>query len=253
MSFFTFENRKIYYEEFGSGKPLLLLHGNTASSRMFGEIINKYESDFKVVLIDFLGHGKSDRLGEFPADLWLYEAQQVIAFLRYKQYENVNVIGSSGGALAAINTALEAPELVGKVIADSFEGEKADKKFVDNLLSDRSNALKDEAARGFYTYMHGDDWEQIVENDTSAIIRHEKEIGYFFRRPISEMRAEVLLTGSKKDSLMYSVYDNYYETVYGKILKQIPKGKMYLFESGDHPAMITNAEAFYDLSMDFFA
>ena len=253
MSYYTFDSSKIYYEEFGNGKPLLLLHGNTASSRMFGEIINKYESDFKVVLIDFLGHGRSDRLGEFPADLWYYEARQVIAFLRYKQYENVNIIGSSGGAIVALNVALEAPELVGKLIADSFEGEKADKKFVDRLISDRSNALKKEAARGFYAYMHGVDWEKIVENDTSAIMRHEKEIGNFFHRPLSELRAEVLLTGSKKDSFMYSVYDNYYETVYSQMLKQIPNAKMYLFESGDHPAIITNAEAFYNLSIDFLA
>ena len=253
MSFFRFEDKKIFYEESGSGKPLLLLHGNTASSRMFGEISKRYIPDFKVILIDFLGHGNSDRRGEFPADLWFFEARQVIAFLRYKQYDNVDIIGTSGGAIAALNVALEAPELVRKVIADSFEGEKADKVFVEKLLSDRKNALKDEAARGFYAYMHGDDWEQIVENDTSTIIRHEKEVGNFFHRALSELRSEVLLTGSKKDSFMYSVSDNYYETVYGKMLKQIPSSRMYLFESGDHPAMLTNADAFYDLSMDFFA
>ena len=253
MSYFTFDNKKIYYEENGSGTPLLFLHGNTASSKMFTDFSKRYTDSYKVILIDFLGHGRSERLSEFPADLWFYEAQQAIAFLRHKHYDKVNIIGSSGGAIGALNVALEASECVDKVIADSFEGEKADDAFVKNLLSDRSSSLEDTNARVFYSYMHGDDWEQIVENDTSAIIRHEKEIGYFFRRPISEMRAEVLLTGSKKDSLMYSVYDNYYETVYGKILKQIPKGKMYLFESGDHPAMITNAEAFYDISMDFLA
>ena len=220
---------------------------------MFGEISKKYTADFKVILIDFLGHGRSDRLAEFPADLWYYEARQVIAFLRYKQYENVNIIGTSGGAIAALNAALEAPELVGKVIADSFEGENADKEFVERLLSDRKNSLKDENARGFYAYMHGDDWEQIVENDTSAIMRHEKEFGNFFHRPLSELKSEVLLTGSKKDKFMYSVSDNYYETVYGQMLKQIPNGRMYLFESGDHPALLSNADTFYGLSMDFFA
>lgn len=174
MSFFTFEGKKIYYEESGSGTPLLFLHGNTASSKMFTEIAKKYIDDFKVVLIDFLGNGHSDRLVELPADLWFYEAQQVIAFLKYKQYGKVNIIGSRGGALVALNVALEAPELVEKVIADSFEGEKADKRFTERLLSDRAKALKDEGIRGFYVYMHGDDWENVVNNDTSAIIRHEK-------------------------------------------------------------------------------
>ena len=70
-----------------------MLHGNTASSVMFSGIAEKYSENFKVILIDFLGHGKSDRLADFPADLWFDEAQQVIAFLKAKEYSNVNVIG----------------------------------------------------------------------------------------------------------------------------------------------------------------
>ena len=54
---------------------IMVCDGNTASSRMFSEIAWQYKDDFKVTLIDFLGHGKSDRLQKFPADLWFYEAQ----------------------------------------------------------------------------------------------------------------------------------------------------------------------------------
>ena len=168
MSYFTFDNKKIYYEENGSGTPLLFLHGNTASSKMFTDFSKRYTDSYKVILIDFLGHGRSERLSEFPADLWFYEAQQAIAFLRHKHYDKVNIIGCSGGAIVALNVALEASECVDKVIADSFEGEKADEAFVKNLLSDRSSSLEDTNARVFYSYMHGDDWEQIVHNDTSA-------------------------------------------------------------------------------------
>ena len=85
MSYFVFENKSLYYNEFGTGKPLLFLHGNTGSSNMYTQIADKYKQDFKVILLDFIGHGKSDRLNEFPVDLWFYEAQQVIAFLKHKQ------------------------------------------------------------------------------------------------------------------------------------------------------------------------
>ena len=91
MSFFNYKNKKVYYEEIGTGKPVLLLHGNTASSNMFLDIIESYTSNYKVILIDFLGHGKSDRLEEFPIDLWFDEAQQVISFLKEKKYNNVNL------------------------------------------------------------------------------------------------------------------------------------------------------------------
>ena len=248
---FTFDNKKIFFEETGSGVPLLVLHGNTASSKMYAGIAARYAGDFRVILIDFLGHGMSDRLEEFPADLWFYEAQQVIAFLKEKDYRDVNIIGSSGGAMVAINVALEAPELVRRVIAYSFEGEKAESAFTENLLIDRKNAKNDPGARGFYEYMHGPDWEKIVDNDTSAIVRHAEEIVDFYHKPLTELRADILLTGSKEDKFMYSIADDYYEKVYGEILEKVPDGKMHLFEHGDHPAMLTNFEEFYRLSMDF--
>lgn len=56
---------------------------------MFAEIANMYKKDFKVILIDFLGHGKSDRLHEFPTDLWFNKAQQVISFLKEKRSTKV--------------------------------------------------------------------------------------------------------------------------------------------------------------------
>lgn len=68
MSYFIFDNKHIYYDEIGTGMPLLFLHGNTTSSKMFFDIAEKYKKSFKVVLIDFLGHRKSDRLEEFPVD-----------------------------------------------------------------------------------------------------------------------------------------------------------------------------------------
>lgn len=132
-------------------------------------------------LIDFLGHGKSDRLHEFPADLRFYEAQQVIAFLKEKHFSNVDIIGSSGGALVAINVALEAPQLISKVIADSFEGETPLKQFTEHVVADRELSKHNEEAKSFYQYMQGHDWESVVDNDTSLYVTTRKSAGSFIR------------------------------------------------------------------------
>lgn len=65
------------------------------------------------------------------------------------------------------------------------------------------------------------------------------------------LKADLLLTGSKEDKFMYSLSDNYFENVYGEMLEKIGHGKMYLFDKGDHPAMITSFEKFYNVSLDF--
>lgn len=251
MAYFIYDNKKIYYKEIGNGKPLIFLHGNTASSAMFLEIVNRYTDIFKVILIDFLGHGKSDRLKVFPADLWFDEAMQVIAFLKEKQYEKVNIIGSSGGALVAINVALEAPELVSKIVADSFEGEVPLKEFTTNIVTDRELSKKNDTMRLFYQYMQGKDWESIVDNDTFAIIQHEKNVGKFFHRNLQDFVPDILMTGSKKDEFFVNVSSDYLENVYGKMLKKIGHGRMYLFDFGGHPAMLTNAEKFANLAKEF--
>lgn len=253
MAYFKYGGKKIYYEEIGKGKPLVFLHGNTASSNMFLEVINHYTDNFKVILIDFLGHGKSDRLPDFPADLWFDEAMQVLAFLKEKQYGKVNMIGSSGGALVAINVALEAPELVSKIIADSFEGEVPFREFTSNIVNDRERSKKDKDLCLFYQYMQGEDWESVVDNDTSAILLHEKKVGKFFHKDLQDFVPDILMTGSRMDEFFVSVSPDYLENVYGKMLAKIGHGKMYLFDSGGHPAMLTNAEEFAGVAKGFLA
>ncbi len=253
MAYFNYKSHNIYYEEIGTGTPLLMLHGNTASSVMFSGIAAKYSDSFKVILIDFLGHGKSDRLAEFPADLWFDEAQQVIAFLNEKDYKNVNVIGSSGGALAAINAALEAPELIAKVVADSFEGETPLKEFTANIVANRELSKHNENAKMFYQYMQGAGWEKVVDNDTQAIVRHEKEIGKFSHQDLAALKPDILLTGSKQDEFVGSISPNYFEKIYGEMLFKIGHGTMHLFETGSHPAMMSNQDEFVSISKDFFA
>lgn len=252
MSYFSFQNKRIYYNEFGAGAPLVFLHGNTASSNMFAEAVMKYAESFRVVLIDFLGHGKSDRLlEEFPADLWFYEAQQAAALLREKQYTDVNLIGSSGVALAAINVALESPGLVKKVIADSFEGERPLKAFTKNIKRDRELSKRDEGARMFYYYMHGGDWEQVVDNDTSAVMKHDNEIGVFFHKPLQELKAEILFTGSKEDEFTCAMDSDFFENTYGGLVQKIGHGQIHIFPGGRHPAMLSNPKDFYRVSMEF--
>ena len=201
MSYFDYEGNRIFYEEIGDGKPLILLHGNTASSKMLAPIMTLFSEKYHVITMDFLGCGQSDRLREWPADLWYEWSKQVVALCDYLNFAKVDLIGCSGGALAAINVALENPERIDAVVADSFEGIKANPSITEQISIGRNYAKQNEGFCAMLKLMHGEDWLKVLDADTEAVMNHAKTVGDFFHRPFSELQAKVLLTGSAEDEM----------------------------------------------------
>lgn len=162
MAYFQYNDKRIFFEEYGQGEPIIFLHGNTASSKMFELLMPLYAENFKCILIDFLGNGQSDRVEKFSPDMWYDEALQTIALTEHLQCGKVSLIGTSGGAWAAVNAALERPELFHAVIADSFDGRTLNDNFVSNLLSERKTARANLQSRQFYEWCQGTDWEKVL-------------------------------------------------------------------------------------------
>ena len=201
MSYFRYEDKQVYFEDSGEGLPLILLHGNTSCGKMFDPIVPVFAAKHRVIVLDFLGNGRSERIEKWPSDLWFDWAKQVKALCDHLVLKKVKLIGSSGGALAAINVALEYPELVESFIADSFEGLKADPGITEQIRNGRAQA---KTFGGFVEYLetlHGDDWEQVFDADTDAVLRHAEQIGDFFHKPIDELKVPMLLTGSLEDDM----------------------------------------------------
>lgn len=73
---------------------------------MFELLMPLYTKNFRCILIDFLGNGQSDRVEKFSPDMWYDEALQTIALIEHLQCKEVNLIGTSGGAWAAVNAVL---------------------------------------------------------------------------------------------------------------------------------------------------
>lgn len=246
MSYFYYQSKRIYYTEIGSGKPVLFLHGNTASSKMFEFILPLYENKFHVILIDFLGHGNSERVEEFPAELWMEEARQTIALLEHLQLGQVNLVGTSGGAWVAINVALERPELVGKVVADSFDGRTLADDFSENLINERMSAKKDEMGIQFYQWCQGEDWERIVDMDTKALLQCASEKLPLFTKSLSNLQAPLLLMGSDGDDMSRADFLEEYRAIAAET-----GARIHVFSEGNHPAILSNAEQAAQIICEF--
>ena len=238
MAYFEYQGKSIYYQEHGQGEPLIFLHGNTASSKMSELLMPLYADAFRCILIDFLGNGQSDRLERFSPDMWYDEALQTIALAEHLQCGKVSLVGTSGGAWAAVNAALERPDLFRAVVADSFDGRTLNPHFSAHLLHERKAAKEDLQSRQFYEWCQGADWEKVVDLDTEALLKCAEEKRPLFHRPLAELKTPILFTGSLEDQ---SCRDDI-EEEYKAMASMVSQGSVYLFPRGGHPSLFSNAE-----------
>lgn len=250
MSYFPYDSHQIYFECYGRGNPLLLLHGNTASSRMFDAIIPKLAEKHQVITIDFLGCGRSDRLASWSSNLWVEWSKQVYALCRHLNIHHVNIIGTSGGALAAINAALAYPQLVRAIAADSFAGIASDPAITSQIQASRAAAKQFDGFRAHLQSIHGDDWERVLDADTDAVTRHANEIGTYFQLPLSALQCRMLLTGSAEDEMFPAMH---FQHLFEKICRQTPLAQAHIFPHGGHPAMLSNMDEFILLLSQFLS
>ena len=105
----------IYYEVYGKGEPLILLHGYTLSTKDWRPYISDYINDFEVYLIDLNGHGKSSLSNEKLSVA--SAANDVDALMKYLKLKNINAIGFSYGGNVLFQLALLDSGLIKSMIS----------------------------------------------------------------------------------------------------------------------------------------
>lgn len=108
---------KLSYSEYGKGKNLLLLHGNSENKSIFAKYQTEYLKNFHTYAIDSRGHGKSVSVDE------KYTIQQysedIIEFCRYLRIDRAFVLGYSDGGNISLFLAAKDPKRFPKIYAIS--------------------------------------------------------------------------------------------------------------------------------------
>jgi pimeloyl-ACP methyl ester carboxylesterase len=114
MPEFVHEGHRISYDDYGEGdRPLLLIHGLLMNRHMFDRLGPAMAAQGnRVLAIDLLGHGRSDRPPETVNYSMTFFAQQVVALLDHLELERAVIGGTSLGANTTLETAHLFPERV---------------------------------------------------------------------------------------------------------------------------------------------
>jgi pimeloyl-ACP methyl ester carboxylesterase len=106
---------KQYYEIYGQGAPLVLIHGNGGSISYMKPQIDFFSKKYKVIVMDCRGRGKSE-LGK-DSLTYMQITKDIIGILDYLHLDSTYVVGRSDGGIIALLMAIYHPEKVKKIVA----------------------------------------------------------------------------------------------------------------------------------------
>lgn len=109
--FLNVNGARLWYEEAGSGPPLVMLHGHLLDSGQWDGQLAAFAPEFRVVRYDARGFGRSDK----PAESFAF-FEDLRALLRLLEIDRACLMGCSGGGATIIDLALAHPEMVGALV-----------------------------------------------------------------------------------------------------------------------------------------
>lgn len=218
---------KIYYETYGEGNPLLLIHGNSGSIVAFEKQIPFFSKHYKVIAMDSRLQGKS----EGNADTLSYEmmANDCCVLLDYLHLDSAYIIGWSDGGVNGLLMAMQCPE---KVKALAVSGA--------NVLPD-STAFSTADVVATQNYTANNPAATIVEKTLNRLMQYQPNIPF---ENLSKIKCPVLVMAGDADVIK--------ESHTKKIAQSIPGAKLCIFPNSNHGVCQQHPDLFNIKLYDFF-
>jgi len=230
-----------YYEEHGSGDPLLLLHGGLADATGFALQTTAFAERYRVIVADRRGHGRTaDVEGPITYDLM---ADDTIAFMDALGTGPGHLVGWSDGGDVGMLVAIKRPELVRKLVlmGANFSA--------DGLTPDAMTAFDPGASASLIPVMR-DMWrEHAVDPDRFDVVLDKMMHCWFdYATPpadLARIAAPTLVMVGDDDIVRFEHTIELFET--------IPDAQLAVIPGASHLAPVEKPELVNQLVLDFLA
>jgi pimeloyl-ACP methyl ester carboxylesterase len=230
--YLTVNGLKMYYEIYGQGEPLLMIHGNGGSINSFLYQIPYFSKSYKVIVADSRAQGKSEDL----QDTLSFEmmADDFSSLLDKLHIKSCYVLGWSDGGINGLLLAIRHPDKVKKLAITGA-----------NLWPDSTAINAEEYLSGLEYY------KDLVEKpQTPDIIKTRKLVKLDTFEPhitpeqLKQIQCPTLVIAGDHDIILPK------HTIF--IAQSIPDAYLWILPDSGHATLIDHKEQFNEVVKDFF-
>ncbi len=223
---------RMYYEIYGKGEPLLLIHGNDGSGNNFTGQIPYFARNNQVIIVDSRAHGKSVDLTDSLS--YRMMSEDINALLDYLKIDSCNIIGWSDGGNIGLLLSIHHPEKVNKLAITGANIWIDERAFQSDLLEAPNMAI--------------DSLRQLIQTPEVKntikvwnLINQEPGIS---PQDLNKIQCPVLVISGDSDVILpkHSLL----------ISEHIPKSNLWILPNSGHSTLINYRDLFNKTVNDFF-
>lgn len=219
-NYLKLQDTDLYYEIYGEGEPLILLHGNSGSIKDYYQQIPVLSKQYKVIVIDTRGQGKSLDTSKKDFTYKMF-ADDVKALADKLKLDKINIAGWSDGGNTGLEFALKYPERLNKLItigANAFP-DGVDDKLTDHF-ENKMLVMKELKETGKFN-----------EQRLLKIMLTQPRIG---KKDLNKIGSKVLVIAGDKDVIKQEHTE--------LIAKEIPNAELKIYSNATHMIPFENAD-----------
>lgn len=244
---------KVYYETYGEGEPLVLLHGAYMTIELnWGQLIPELAKTRKVVALELQGHGRTADTQRALS----YEAlaSDVAGVLEHLGIDKADVVGYSFGATVALQMAIQNPEMINKlvIISSTFKHEGWLPEARAAFLSFQPEYFDDTPLKTVYDSLAPDPghWYDFVRK-MMAFDTVDYNLG---EKNIHSIKAPTLLVMGDNDGVELQHKMNFYKLLGGDVfgdMAGLPPSQLAIVPGATHVSLMMDTQRILSLLNPF--
>jgi pimeloyl-ACP methyl ester carboxylesterase len=232
---------EMYYEEYGAGKPLLLLHGFGGCSHNWHPFTAELSNYYRLIVVDLRGHGYSTNL----ANRFTHReaASDVFLLLEKLDIKNCSAIGMSTGGMVLLHMATSQPKCINSMVLISATSYFPDQARA--IMRRVSFDTMPKEVREMYLECakHGDEQVRALIIQFNALHENYDDMN-FTVQSLSTITARTLIVHGDRD--------NFFPVeIAVSIYRSIPGAELWIIPNGEHVPVYDSIVPFTAVALQF--